>query len=263
MEEAMKKKIFFTLALMLAFTISFAAISVSAAIQSYYDELYNAIVEAECYDESKYTPESYENLRSELDKAYDIIDRNNVSSYVVERVIASLNDAISNLEPITPEISVDTSALILMINTASDLRRENYDVTDEEWENFQSEISFAENMLNDYGLTQDLADLTANNLSVLISQIESRRIFEDFDDFEKEETLPNDIPDNKESATIIISTETLPKPTEKVTRVYPKSTTPFAQGGFVEIGCGASAAISALVVVGIIGSALVIKKKED
>ena len=40
-------------------------------------------------------------------------------------------------------------------------------------------------------------------------------------------------------------------------------TEPLSQGGFVYLGCDATIALSALAVVGIIGAAVAIKKKED
>ena len=43
----------------------------------------------------------------------------------------------------------------------------------------------------------------------------------------------------------------------------PKSTTSVWDGGVIELGCDASLAISALAIVGMIGAAAVIKKKED
>ena len=256
----MRRKILFALALMLAFTIFFTAISASAATQEYYDALYAVIIEAEACDPSKYTPESYQQLQVALDRAYNILERESVSSSVLQRTMLELSDAIKKLEPIVPDVPLDVSNLISTINTAIELKRDDYDLTDAEWESFQNQISLAENVLNDYALTQELADITAANLANLISQIEQRRIdLEDSDD-----TQSPDIMDDTEGTTIITD---IVKPTvqatEKVTKVYPKSTTPFAQGGFIEIGCNASAAISALVIVGIIGSALVIKKKED
>ena len=138
------------------------------------------------------------------------------------------------------------------------MQRGDYSVTDAEWSDFQGQIRTTEYALSN-GNEADIIN-NANNLYSLVNNIKARKnngdaigVFPNPDSSIKIDSVMGEGQFSIDNGVIIVQTE----------KVMPKSTAEFAKGGFVYLGCGSTVAASALVIVGIIGAALAIKKKED
>ena len=173
--------------------------------------------------------------------------------------------------------AVDKSQLEALIAKANSLKRNDFDIDEGVWNDFQIQIIASENTLNNKKSTQKNIDDAKNNLSLMLEIVEQFRVVNE-EEGETEEVVPefteNRIPNVETNITVqpIIPSESVivsdvvnsnASQTKPAPETRPKSTTPFLQGGFIEIGCDASIAFSALAVVGIIGSALVIKRKHN
>ena len=257
----------FSLILIVILTVSAfsAAISVSAVNCS---ELQAAIYEANLRlsESSKYTDMSIAMLDAAYKNACEVYERAMIDMAdqdEIDNETATLRDRIDNLSLASGGGSslsgADKTKLQAAITKAKTFQKNDYDVTNTEWDMFQSKITTAESAAANEMYTQSQIDSFAAVLEAAIEDMEARKKFS-----VDSETTANT---GAASESTLVTDATAPRettpPTEKVTKVYPKMTEPLSQGGFVYLGCDASIAISALAVVGIIGAAIAIKKKED
>ena len=204
-------------------------------------------------DAKKLTSSSYANTQDKIDLAYNELQQS------IENLGPSISVDTGNSNPdISESEAVDKSELELLIIEAKSWKKSEYDVLDWEWNNFIADIEMANAVFESDGSTQSEVDYAKTNLYNAMNEMRQKKFGNQKPGFE---TTP---PETMPSIQTDVQTETVYIPhTEKPTETLPKSTTPVLQGGFVELGCGSSIAISALAVVGIIGAALTVKKKED
>ena len=260
----MKRIFSLILIIILAISMFSVAISVSAAN---YSELESTLAEAneKLSESSKYTGTSIGMLQTAYDRAYEVYERAMIGMAdqdEIDNETATLRDKIDSLSPASGGSSLtgaDKTRLQAAITKAKTFQKNDYDVTNTEWDMFQSKITTAEAAASNEMYTQAQINTFVTVLEAAIEDMEARKKFS-----VDSETTANT---GAASESTLVTEATAPRatnpPTEKVTKVYPKMTEPLSQGGFVYLGCDASIAISALAVVGIIGAAIAIKKKED
>ena len=264
------KKIFLCIfAIIFAASVFFTAISVSADTVDV-SELEELIEYAKTLKETNYEVTSYvwNIFQYGIDDAEDVLYSVNSSQsdidYAVEdlnRLIEALGPPINVEEPEDGGDGIDKSELEALFTEISTWNRDDYNITDQQWQNFITMVAQARTVLSLEGVTQEDIDLVKSNLLAAMEYLKQNKIG---NESEKIETENNET--EKKSETVLpLVTETAKatKKTERVTETRPKSTTPFLQGGFIEVNCGSSIAISSVVIVGIIGAAVAIKKKED
>ena len=250
----MRKLSFIIISVIAVSALLLAAFSVSAASVDK-SSLEALVIDARTYQKEQYetTTLRWNIFQNELQKAEKVLADEYASQRNVDDARSLLLTAIINLGTPIDRQNIDKSQLSALITEASAMVKTDYDVSNEEWQILQTELAAAQTVLDGKYSTQDEIDTSCENL---------RRYIDYVNQWKKERV------ESEQTA----STETIFTPetesvretrTEKPTETLPKLTTPFLEGGFIEIGCDASVAISALAIVGIIGAMVVIKKKED
>lgn len=267
----MKRRVLSAFIIILVVVMMLGTISVSAYTYEYDVDMYKfstLVVDAEKFEFEHYntTALTWVVFQNKLTNARNLLDSTDpVSQDNIDLAYNELQEAIEKLGPsnyVEPDIpateSVNKSELELLIVEAKSWKKTEYDVANWEWSNFLAEIEMANAVFESDGSTQSEVDYATRNLSNAMNEMRSKKITNQTPDFETTpiETMPS-IQTERPSETVYIPQ------TEKPKETLPKSTAPLSQGGFIEINCGSSIAISALAVVGIIGAALVIKKKRD
>lgn len=267
----MKRRVLSAFIIILVVVMMLGTISVSAYTYEYDVDMYKfstLVVDAEKFEFEHYNTtaltwaifqQKVNNARFLLNSGYAVSQDN------IDLAYNELQQAIENLGPsnyVEPDIpateSVNKSELELLIVEAKSWKKTEYDVANWEWSNFLAEIEMANAVFESDGSTQSEVDYAKKNLSNAMNEMRSKKITNQTPDFETTpiETMPS-IQTERPIETVYIPQ------TEKPKETLPKSTAPLSQGGFIEINCGSSIAISALAIVGIIGAALTVKKKED
>ena len=260
----MKRIFSLILIIILAFSAFSAAISVSAADTSELEELIRE-AERKLSESSNYTSVSIAMLQAAYDDACSVVDRvelDMADQSDVDQAAATLRERIDNLIPASGGSSLsgaDKSKLQAAITKAETFQRSDYDVNSMEWSTFQSKITTAESAAANETYTQAQIDNFTAVLENAIEDMEGKKKFSTG----TEATQSTSAATESTSVTEATAQRETTPPTEKVTKVYPKMTEPLSEGGFVYLGCDASIALSTLAVVGIIGAAVAIKKKED
>ena len=279
----MKKRILSVLIMILITVMLFGAISASAYTFEYGVEmarLEEVVAQAEKFQFEHYNTSqlTWAVFQDKLAEAQELV--NSVYYVSQEEIDLRYNDlqqAIENLGQssyVEPDpTAVDKSTLGLLINEAESWKMKDYDVAKWEWANFLAEVEVAKAAYESDGKTQDDINYAAKVLSEAMDAMRMKKIGADNSNTDTDANTNTNTNTNTETSHISTfpSTETesvaTDKPyvpqTEKPTQALPQLDDNIFEGGFIELGCGASAAISALAVVGIIGAALVIKKKRD
>ena len=208
-------------------------------------------------EEAEALCDSYNVSQSEIDSMEDNLLRN------IELLIPINNNAGTGEETETDPNGVDKTELEALLSHVSTLQRDDYDVSDQQWRSFITLVAEARSVFNTEEVTQADIDMVVGNISSAMSYLNQNKIGNELDTSETGIRETSGL--KPQESEIIVATESpkLEVKTEKVKETRPKSTTPFMQGGFIDVNCGSSIAISAVAVVGIIGAALAIKKKED
>ena len=158
---------------------------------------------------------------------------------------------------------VDKSELEALVEEAIKMKESDYNATTTDWIMFENTLDVAAGYLIDDDVSQEDIDLAVENLNKRIDKLgpkESSTVLSDESVGSNQIQMEDIIASGN---AVIIETQRVNVSTEKETKPMPKSTAEFSKGGFVYLGCGSTVALSALAVVGIIGAALAIKKKED
>lgn len=265
----MKKVFLVILAMIFVFSVLSASITISAATVDK-TELAALVTKAENLSMENFNTTIYawNMFSSELEYAKNILANPNVTQSEVNYSVQDLSDAIARLgREVVQTEAVDKSDLKALIDEAIMWKRADFTVDNSLWNELQGEIANAIMTFNNTSSTQQNIDNAINNLVTVMDIVYQYKAEDDIVD-SKETQSPN--VETNVTAQPIVPTESVvatSKPivsgTKPMTETRPKSTTPFLQGGFIELGCDASIAFSALAIVGIIGSALVIKKKHD
>lgn len=269
----MKKVFLVILAMIFVFSVLSASITISAATVDK-TELAALVSKAENLSMENFNTTIYawNMFSSELEYAKNILANPNVTQSEVNYSVQDLSDAIARLgREVVQTEAVDKSDLKALIDEAIMWKRADFTVDNSLWNELQGEIANAIMTFNNTSSTQQNIDNAINNLVTVMDIVYQYKV---------EDKVEDDIVDSKETQSpnaetnvtaqpivptesVVDTSKTIVSGTKPMTETRPKSTTPFLQGGFIELGCDASIAFSALAIVGIIGSALVIKKKHD
>ena len=211
-------------------------------------DLEAAIAELDDLNESDYTPASWEALQTPIAKAAAV--KNNVSAtqQEVDEALAALTMAINALAK-----PGNKTALKSAITSAKALKRADYNVLAVTWNVFQTCIEEAEAVVADANATQGDIDLALENLNEKIKGLgepaKNNNNNNNTDD-EDEDLEDEEDEDTEDEETLAPVPQT------------PATQAPIVQPAPAKKGCGSSVALSALAIVGAIGTALVIKKKD-
>ena len=256
------KKIFLCI-LTLIFVISLLCTSISvSAVEVNKSDLQTLVMHAKTLQMSDYNVSRlvWEEFQWAIQDAELILNNNSVTQsevdYMFEELAMKMAD-ITSSNVVQPE-GVDKSRLEALVQEVSSWKMEDYDVSEEEWASFQEEIAGAQRALTVENVTQEAMDMASEYFAEVVESMAKRKKIAEDTSSESNVSSDSEIESVTQSDTKRVTRETVDK-----YETRPKSTTPFFKGGFIELGCDASVAISALAIVGIIGSALVIKKKHD
>ena len=183
-----------------------------------------------------YTPNTWKALTDALSFAEDVFMSAKSAQTATDNAAKMLNDAIAALEK-----QSDKTELVKAVEEAKKLKKEQYSANLTAWKMFENVLKKAEAMLDNINASQDEIDNIKADL--LAKQADLVSVGGDTPAPEPE---PEPKPDAPEA--------TDPVETEK----NDENEAPTNKGG-----CGSSIALSTLAVVGIIGTAIVLKKKED
>lgn len=214
-------------------------------------DLIAALASLDALKESDYTPASWEALQTPIAKATAV--KNNVSATQeeVDAALGALTMAINDLAK-----PGNKTALKSAITSAKALKKSDYNVVSVTWSVFQTCIEEAEAVLNDENATQGDIDLILEELNEKIEGLGSpvknntnnnNNNTDDDEELDEDEDL--DVEEDED--------ETAAPATQA-----PAVQAPIVQPAPAKKGCGSSVALSALAIVGAIGTALVIKKKD-
>ena len=198
-------------------------------------EQYNAL------NESDFTPKTWEALQVAVAGATAVLKDESATQAEVDTATTVLEDAIEALE-----LPGDKAKLETAITAAKNLVKSDYAVTTLVWNVFQKAIEDAEEVLADVNATQEDVDKALADLEEKVNSLESGDVTDEKnppvnDDNNKDENDDEDADATEAPATDAPATDA-PAPANK--------------------GCGSTVALSALAIVGVIGTALVIKKRD-
>ena len=198
--------------------------------------------------EADYTPMSWEAFQKIVAKATALKTNEDATQADVDAALAELESAIKNVlaKP------GDKTKLIAAIEAAKKLEKKNYDTSAMTWGVFEMSIDDAQTIVDDPNATQGAVDLALETLEGNIKKLgdpvsdkpstDDKDANDDADaeDGEDEEGEETEAPATQAPATQ--APATTPAPEKKG-------------------GCGSSVALSALAIVGVIGTAVVLKKR--
>lgn len=268
----MKKVFLVLLAMIFVFSVFCTSISISAATVDK-TALSELVTQAADFQSINYDSGAiaWKLFEMKLEEAQAVLADPNATQIEVNDAKKQLQDAIDRLgRQVEATEPIDKSVLETLISQAVAYNKSDFDIDNTLWNDFQAKLANAIMVFNGDKISQQDVDNAKNNLMLAMEIVEQYRKGADGDSTQPSYTQnPNG--ENNNSTGGVASTEATSvvtaKPTKPATEpepeTRPKSTTPFLQGGFIEIGCDASVAISALAIVGIFGSVLVIKKKRD
>ena len=205
----------------------------------------------EIADASAYTPKTYEAFKAVYDEVTALRKAENVLISQADAALKALNAAVASLEK-----RADTTALKAALEEAKSLKKEEWNKNLIAWNMFENSIKAAEALLANEDATQAEVDNVTADLA-------SRRAdLKPADAPVAPPTVDPVDPNPGES-----ETNATEKPTEEATKATESSKATETEAPAAEEegcgGCGSSAAISAIAIVSVIGTAVVIKKKED
>ena len=195
-------------------------------------DLKAAIDLAKGFSESAYTPNSWKILADALKVAQEAFESSKSVQTAIDNATKTLNDAVAKLAK-----RGDKTELKKAIDTAKKYKEENYKANLTAWKMFANALKKAEGIYADDNATQNDVD-----------NIKADLVLKQADLVPVEGYVPEEETEEggaTEEATESATQETEPKETEK------------------KGGCGSSVALSALAVVGVVGTAVILKKKED
>lgn len=201
------------------------------------------IAEASALVEAEYTKATWEVLVAALSAADAVNKDAKAVQILVDNALANLTDAMAKLGK-----PGDTSALKAKVDEAKALKQDNYNVTGLTWNVFVKCIEDAEKVLADESATQGDIDLALANLVEKMAAL---------GDPKTPVTPETDAPATDAPATDAPETE------DKDDEDKDEDKDDDKKDEEKKGGCGSSVALSALAIVGVIGTAVVLKKKED
>ena len=226
-----------------------AAAAVTSAIAALTERADKSALEEEIaktaiLNKNDYTPATWSVLESALDMANSIVSDLDATDDDVTTAKNAITAAIAGL--VAPGNKTDLNA---KITEAKKLKKTDYNISGLIWSVFEQALETAEEISADENAVQTEIDVALADLIEAIEDLGEKKApsadVPEQDDEEEEDTEEEEDEETEAPATKAPATQA------------PAATTP--QAG----GCGSSVALSALAIVGVIGTALVVKKKED
>lgn len=199
-------------------------------------------------DENDYTPATWEALQAPFAKAIAVRDNADATQDEVDAALAALTMAINDLA--FPGNKDNLSAAIA---AAKALNKADYNTTAVTWNVFEQCIEDAEAVVADKNATQAEVDMALEALNEKVKGLGSPVTNEDDDDVTTDDDDADVDEDEDEDAT----DATTPATQAPATQAPVVIDTDNKKGG-----CGSSVALSALAIVGALGTAVVIKKRD-
>lgn len=198
------------------------------------------IDEASALTAEDYTEASWEILVEALAAANTVKANNDATASEVTKATDDLTDAIEGLV-----IPGDTTALAAKVAEAKTVNKADYVIMGLTWANFETALASAEEILVS-GANQTAIDDALKALTDAITALGEKKPAAPETDAPETDAPETDAPETDAPATQAPATQA-------------PATQPASNNG----GCGSSIALSAIAVVGIIGTAVALKKKED
>ena len=229
-----------------------AAVKALVANPADFTELDAAISAGADITLDKYTPATFNPFKAAYDVAVALKAGTNVPQTAVNKAVAALNAALAVLEK-----RADTTTLKANLEAAKQLKEEEWNGNKIAWKMFANAIAAAEELLANENATQAEVDKVADDLIARQTDLVKVEAPADPTPAPGDPVDPGDPGDETEKPTEKATGDETEKDTEKATETE-KETEEEKKSG-----CGSSVALSALAIVGVIGTAVVLKKKED
>ncbi|MBE6534011.1 MAG: hypothetical protein E7678_03460 [Ruminococcaceae bacterium] len=207
-------------------------------------------------EEDYYTPATWEALQTPIANAVAVNANAEATQDEVDAATETLKKAIEKLAK-----KADKTALSEAVENAKTLKQKDYNVTAFTWNTLMSKIEDAEALIANINATQAEVDFA---LSELKDKIESLKPItpgssntDNKDEADKGEDKTDDATDAGDA------TDATDVATQQATVQIPPAQAPAATTAPAKKGCGSSVAVSALAILGVVGTAVVLKKKED
>lgn len=142
----------------------------------YIGDLKALVEEIEDLDLSKYTKESTENLKSNLEKAKKLLEDENASKEDIQQMIKLLEESVSNLEE---NNKLDKSKLDELYNKLKDTDLKNY--TEKSKKEFEQALMLAKTVLDDENTSQEIVDKAYDRLNEAYLNLEEKEQSEKVD----------------------------------------------------------------------------------
>jgi tetratricopeptide (TPR) repeat protein len=202
-------------------------------------------------DANAFTPATYETFKAVYDAVVALRAQANVPQSVADAALAELNTAIASLEK-----RANTTALKAALDEAKTLKEDEWNGDKIKWKMFANAIAEAEALLANENATQAQVDKVVEDLAFRKSELVKVEKPADPTPAPGDPVDPGDPGDGTEKPTEKVTDKETEKDTEKGTETEKETEEE-------KKGCGSSVALSALAIVGVIGTAVVLKKKED
>ena len=229
-----------------------AAVKALIANPANWTDLDAAITTGSTVTLDAYTPNTFNPFKAAYDAAVALRAASNAPQTKVDAALKALTDAIAALAK-----RADTTALKAALEEAKKLKEEEWNADKIAWKMFNNSVVAAEGLLANENATQDEVDKVTADLA-------SRRA--DLKAVEAPVTPPAGEGDNNNGGDAGNTETEAPDATEapNETEATQKATESEKETEEEKkSGCGSSVALSALAIVGVIGTAVVLKKKED
>lgn len=202
-------------------------------------------------DANAFTPATYEAFKAIYDAVVALRAQANVPQSVADAALAELNTAIASLEK-----RANTTALKAALDDAKTLKEDEWNGDKIKWKMFANAIAEAEALLANENATQAQVDKVVEDLAFRKSELVKVDKPATPTPAPGDPVDPGDPGDGTEKPTEKVTDKETEKDTEKGTETEKETDEE-------KKGCGSSVALSALAIVGVIGTAVVLKKKED
>ena len=230
-----------------------AAVKALVANPADWTDLDAAITTGSTVTLDAYTPNTFNPFKAAYDAAVALRASTNVPQTKVNAALKALTDAIAALAK-----RADTTALKAALEEAKKLKEEEWNADKIKWKMFNNSVVAAEELLANENATQAEVDKVVEDLAYRKSELKAVEApvtppasGDNSGEGEGEGDKETDAPDATDA----------PDETEKVTDKATESEKETEEEK--KKGCGSSVALSALAIVGVIGTAVVLKKKED
>lgn len=221
--------------------------------------LESKLAEASALEDKKeeYIPETWDAFQEIVAKAAAVKNGSSTTQADVDAAIAELEDGMKNvLKKLANKTALQTE-----VTAAKDLKRENYDTSDLTWNVFNKSIEDAEDIIDNPNATQTMVDDALQTLKTNITKLGEIIEAPSSSGGNKKPATKDDEDDKTDAIDDETESETLPATQAPATQEPATQAASRTSGG----RCSSSVVTTSVVVaiVATLGSAVVIKKKEN